>query len=50
VDWNAPAEEIARRLRAFSPWPGLYTFLGTERLKLLAAETLPETGRSAPAS
>lgn len=41
VDWNAPAEEIARRLRAFSPWPGLYTFLGTERLKLLAAETLP---------
>ncbi|MGE5277292.1 MAG: methionyl-tRNA formyltransferase [Acidobacteriota bacterium] len=38
VDWNAPAEEVARRLRAFSPWPGLYTFLGKERLKLLAAE------------
>jgi methionyl-tRNA formyltransferase len=41
VDWKAPAEEIARRLRAFSPWPGLYTFLGEERLKLLAAESLP---------
>jgi methionyl-tRNA formyltransferase len=42
VDWNAPSEEIARRLRAFSPWPGLYTFLGEERVKLLAAESLPE--------
>jgi methionyl-tRNA formyltransferase len=41
VDWNAPAEEIARRLRAFSPWPGLFTFLGKERVKLLAAEALP---------
>ncbi len=41
VDWNAPAEEIARRMRAFSPWPGLFTFLGKERVKLLAAEALP---------
>lgn len=38
VDWSAPAPEIARRLRAFSPWPGLFTFLDRERVKLLAAE------------
>lgn len=46
VDWNAPAADIARRLRAFTPWPGLYTFLDGERVKLLAAdvgEPLPAT-------
>jgi methionyl-tRNA formyltransferase len=42
VDWRAPAEDIARRLRALSPWPGLYTFLGEERIKLLAAESLAD--------
>ncbi len=41
ADWHAPAEEIARRLRALSPWPGLFTFLGTERIKVLAAEPRP---------
>jgi methionyl-tRNA formyltransferase len=38
VDWDAPAADIARRLRAFTPWPGLYTFLAGERVKLLAAD------------
>jgi len=38
VDWSATADEIARRLRAFTPWPGLFTFLEGERVKLLAAE------------
>jgi methionyl-tRNA formyltransferase len=45
VDWGAPAAEIARKLRAFTPWPGLFTFLGRERIKLLAAE---ETAGTAP--
>jgi methionyl-tRNA formyltransferase len=35
VDWSQPAAEIERRLRAFSPWPGLHTFLDGERIKLL---------------
>jgi methionyl-tRNA formyltransferase len=47
VDWTAPAAEIARRLRAFSPWPGLYTFLDGERVKLLAADEAP-AGMDAP--
>ena len=38
VDWSAPAGEIERRLRAFTPWPGLFTFLEGERVKLLAAD------------
>ena len=37
-DWTAPAAELARRLRAFTPWPGLYTFLGGERVKILEAD------------
>ncbi|MEP6995949.1 MAG: methionyl-tRNA formyltransferase [Acidobacteriota bacterium] len=34
VDWNLNAAAIARRLRAYTPWPGLYTFLGKERIKI----------------
>lgn len=38
ADWTLSAGELDRRLRAFTPWPGLYTFLGSERIKILAAE------------
>jgi methionyl-tRNA formyltransferase len=41
ADWSVPAEELARRLRALSPWPGLFTFLGAERIKVLAADPRP---------
>jgi len=27
VDWNQPAQTIWNRLRAFTPWPGAFTFL-----------------------
>ena len=47
VDWERPAAEIARRLRAFTPWPGLYSFLEGERVKILEAD---ERGTSAEAS
>jgi methionyl-tRNA formyltransferase len=30
VDWSQPARQIRNRLRAFTPWPGLFTFLPTE--------------------
>ena len=48
IDWTAPAEDIARRLRAFSPWPGLYTFLDGERIKLLAADAAAAAPEAAP--
>jgi methionyl-tRNA formyltransferase len=47
VDWTLPAAEIERRLRAYTPWPGLFTFLGGERVKILAAEVGPG-GRTEP--
>ena len=32
VDWNAPANEIYNKFRAFFPWPGTYTFLAGKRV------------------
>ena len=46
IDWSRPAGEIMRRLRAFTPWPGLYTFWGGERLKILEVDRGPATERS----
>jgi len=34
VDWNLPAEAIYNRFRAFSPWPGSFTFWAKQRLVL----------------
>ena len=47
VDWTLPSGQIERRLRAYTPWPGLFTFLGQERIKILAAEAGP-VGRTEP--
>ena len=41
IDWSQPAEEIERRLRAYTPWPGVFTYLGRERIKLLDADPGP---------
>ena len=34
IQWNQPAEAIANRVRGFVPWPGAYTFYGSERWQL----------------
>ncbi len=34
VDWKRSAAELVRRDRAFTPWPGLFTFRRNTRLKL----------------
>lgn len=38
VDWTGAADAIARRINAFSPFPGAWTLIGGERVKLLRAE------------
>ncbi len=48
VDWSRPAREIASRLRAFTPWPGLSAELGGEPVKLVKAEGLDERTGAAP--
>jgi methionyl-tRNA formyltransferase len=54
VDWTQAARQIRNRLRAFTPWPGLFTHLpaeaGARTLKIWLAEAAPEdVGGSAAA-
>jgi methionyl-tRNA formyltransferase len=44
VDWTKSAVEIERQIRAFDPWPGTYTMLGGEPLKLWRAEVVADVG------
>jgi len=48
VDWSLDASELSRLLRAYSPWPGLYTFWESERVKILEAEPVRSTGDRPP--
>ncbi len=38
IDWSQPAIVIDRLVRAFTPWPGSYTYVAGEPLKILAGE------------
>jgi methionyl-tRNA formyltransferase len=40
INWQMSAEEISRRVRAFYPWPGCYTWWQGKLLKLLEAVPL----------
>ena len=48
IDWNLPAKTIWNRLRAFTPWPGAFTFLAGEPkpqlLKIWKAEVVEKSG------
>jgi methionyl-tRNA formyltransferase len=50
IDWNLSAQEILNRLRAFTPWPGAFTFLKTETkpqlLKIWKAEVVENNGQT----
>jgi methionyl-tRNA formyltransferase len=46
IDWRLPAALLARRLRAFTPWPGLWFDYRGERFKLVAAQAV--AGKGAP--
>ncbi|MDL2717987.1 MAG: methionyl-tRNA formyltransferase [Acidobacteriota bacterium] len=44
VDWTRPAIELARRSRAFTPWPGLFTIRRNTRVKLFHVSLEEEGG------
>ncbi|MGE0081214.1 MAG: methionyl-tRNA formyltransferase [Thiohalomonadaceae bacterium] len=44
IDWNRPAVEIARQVRAFNPWPVAQTRLGEETLRIWRAMPVPGKG------
>ena len=37
IDWSKPAEEIERKIRAFTPWPGCFTFKKGEKISIIEA-------------
>ncbi len=51
IDWQQPARVIWNRIRAFTPWPGAFTFLpaspGTKLLKIWKASPV-QTGGAQP--
>lgn len=44
MNWNLSAEEIWRRVRAYYPWPGAYTYWKGKQLKINMASVLPGGG------
>ncbi len=51
IDWSEPAALIARKVRAFDPWPGTFTMYAGQRVKIIAAhkktsasDEIPESG------
>ncbi len=42
VDWLLPARRLYDRLRAFTPWPGLFFDLEKRQVKILAAAVAQE--------
>jgi len=48
IDWHSSAEKIWNRLRAFTPWPGAFTYLKTEPkpqlLKIWKVEVMAKSG------
>ena len=50
LDWSQPAEVLARRVRAFNPWPMAEAMLAGERVRIHGAIALPLAHRAAPGS
>ncbi len=50
LDWNAPAEVIARKVRAFDPWPVAEAQLGGELLRIWKAAVVDDDVTLAPGS
>ena len=44
LDWQQPAAALERRLRALNPWPGCWTELQGQRLRVLAGEVTEGEG------
>lgn len=40
IDWEKSAKQIVNLIRAMTPWPSAFCYLGSERLKILLAKAL----------
>jgi methionyl-tRNA formyltransferase len=41
LDWTRPAAALERQLRALNPWPGCWTEIGDQTLRVLAGRPVP---------
>lgn len=48
IDWTRSAPEIERLIRAFNPWPGTFTDLGDQRIRIHHAEALAQSSDKPP--
>jgi methionyl-tRNA formyltransferase len=48
IDWSRPATVLARRIRAFDPFPGAHTLWQGQPLKIWAALALPDQSQVPP--
>ncbi|MGP9832100.1 methionyl-tRNA formyltransferase [Marinobacter sp. NSM] len=48
IDWSRSAIEIERLIRAFNPWPGTFTDLGEQRIRLHQASALDQSSDKLP--
>ena len=46
IDWSKPAIEIDRQVRGLCPFPGAYTMLEGERIKILAGTIVNGSGKA----
>jgi methionyl-tRNA formyltransferase len=40
IDWNKPAEDIERQVRAFTPWPGAFTDWNGKQVKFIKSKVI----------
>jgi methionyl-tRNA formyltransferase len=43
IDWSNSAVYLERKLRAFTPWPGIFTFFGNKKLNIIEARVYDTT-------
>jgi methionyl-tRNA formyltransferase len=48
IDWSRPATQIHNQVRGLDPWPGAYTWLSGEVLKLAGTSPATDTGAPGP--
>ncbi len=46
IDWTKPARNIIAHIHAMTPWPGAFTFLGDQRMKIFNAVPGEKTNTS----
>ena len=48
VNWRMSADNIANRLRGFTPWPGLYSFVDGQKVEFLSVRAIRENAPASP--